>query len=185
MGSMKKWIYILILLPVTAMAGESAVGNFLSKLFPSTSQNVNSTVNNITAPADGSYLSNAITNTLAPAPQQQIPQQNIQMAPAQTSVQLTPASVNEEKIARENLVRCMYLGAQTDKNEALSQDSNEAQDKAKSAKTIYEKSNCNDQLKDYTYVFKSVDRAINTCLEGEDCQTAQLTKHDSAGGLKK
>ena len=169
---MKKWAYILILFPVTAMAGESGFGSFLGKIFPRTTENVNGVVDTWTAPADGSHLGNAITNQFAPGypqqqypqgyPQQGLPQQGYPTAaqpplPAQTQA-VTPARDNSKN---ETLVRCMYMGKLIEEHTKLSEESVESQEIVERTKKLYSNLKCNDELQGYTQVMKQVDQAVN------------------------
>lgn len=190
---MKNWVFILILFPISAMAGESGVGNFLSKLFPSTAERVSNTVEDVTSPGSGVRLSNTITNRLAPTyPQQGAQQMNPATAypyqaqqPAQTPAQpAAPAAANDQA-TRDSLVRCMYMGKLIETNTAQSEDSAEAQVKAERVGQLYKSLNCNDLLKNYGQVIKGVDEATNQCLENEDCQTISLPTANASGGVKK
>lgn len=201
---MKKWVYILMLFPMTAMAGESGFAGFLGKIFPQTTANVNSTVDAVKAPASGMYLQNKITETFAPTqyPQQQqqayptsaYPYQ--QAAPAQTyaapaapgapaASAASAAAVADEQEARKSLVRCMRMGALTELHTALSDQSVESQAIASRSAPLYAKLNCNDVLKDYTQLIKQVDDSVKACAEDDGCTTAQLPAAKASGGLKK
>ncbi|MCC7459816.1 MAG: hypothetical protein IT286_00815 [Proteobacteria bacterium] len=188
---MRKWFFIFVFFPLAAMAGESGWGNFLGKFFPRTTANVNSTVDAVTAPADGSYLQNTITERFAPA---QVQQQGYpaamsaapyQAAPTQIGVQPTTSATTHDQSVRENLVRCMYAGKLIETNTALSEESVEAQTKAERVGKLYASLKCNEVLNGYAHVISGVDQAVGQCLDNEDCQTIKLSPTNSSGNIKK
>jgi hypothetical protein len=182
---MKKWIYIAVLFPISAMAGDSTLGNFLGKIFPSTTERVTNTVQDIKAPGTGEHLTNTITNRLAPTYTQpsQVPTYPAQTGPTYAQP-ATPAPV-QDKAASETLVRCMYMGNLIDSHTKLSEESVESQEIVERTKKLYAGLKCNDALKNYTQVIKQVDQAVQACPDGEDCETGPLASSNSSGQLKK